>query len=94
MKDPISKWANDAQKKANQAQKNRKKEKVLVTTDFADQGFDAIHELYELNKYIETRLEELRKDIATYVDDNYEPTIVARYDELTKIKHFINKSNQ
>ena len=30
MKDPISKWANDAQK----AQKNRKKEKVLVTTDF------------------------------------------------------------
>tara|TARA_R100000951_G_scaffold19630_1_gene16496 strand:- start:1879 stop:2151 length:273 start_codon:yes stop_codon:yes gene_type:complete len=86
MKDPISKWANDAQK--------REQEAILVTTSFADQGFDAIHELYEVNKYIETRLEELRKDIETYVDENYEPTIIARYDELTKIKHFINKLNQ
>ncbi len=86
MKDPISKWANEAQK--------RQQEAILVTTDFADQGFDAIHELYEVNKYIETRLEELRKDIETYVDENYEPTIIARYDELTKIKHFINKLNQ
>lgn len=90
MKDPISKWANDAQK----AQKNRKKEKVLVTTDFADQGFDAIHELYEVNKYIETRLEELRGDIESYVAEHYDPIILARYDELTKIKHFINKLNQ
>ena len=86
MKDPISKWANEAQKKEQEA--------ILVTTNFADQGFDAIHELYEVNKYIETRLEELRGDIESYVAEHYDPIILARYDELTKIKHFINKLNK
>lgn len=85
MKDPISKWANEAQKRNTIAQ---------IEQDLQDQSMDAMHELYELNKYIETRLEKLREDIETYVDENYEPTIIARYDELTKIKHFINKLNQ
>jgi len=85
MKDPISKLANEAQKRNTIAQ---------IDQDLQDQSMDAMHELYELNKYIETRLEKLREDIETYVDENYEPTIIARYDELTKIKHFINKLNQ
>lgn len=93
MKDPISKWANEAQKR-NKENFADMREAELAKKDMLDEALDAMHELYELNKYIETRLEEFRKDIETYVDENYEPTIIARYDELTKIKHFINKLNQ
>lgn len=59
-----------------------------------DEGMDAIFDLEQVVKHIDERLEELRKDIETYVDDIYDPTVIARYDELTRIKHLINKLNQ
>ena len=59
-----------------------------------DEGMDAIFDLEQIVKHIDERLEELRKDIETYVDEIYDPTVIARYDELTRIKHLINKLNQ
>ena len=59
-----------------------------------DEGMDAIFDLEQVVKHIDERLEELRKDIETYVDEIYDPTVIARYDELTRIKHLINKLNQ
>ena len=63
-------------------------------TTIIDEGMDAIFYLEEVVKHIDERLEELRKDIETYVDEIYDPTVIARYDELTRIKHLINKLNQ
>ena len=59
-----------------------------------DEGMDAIFDLEQIVKHIDERLEELRKDIETYVGEVYDPTVIARYDELTRIKHLINKLNQ
>ena len=59
-----------------------------------DESMDAIFDLDQIIKHIDERLEELRKDIETYVDEIYDPTVIARYDELTRIKHLINKLNQ
>ena len=59
-----------------------------------DEGMDAIFDLDQIKKHIDKRLEELRQYIETYVDDIYDPTVLARFDELTKIKHLINKLNQ
>ena len=59
-----------------------------------DEGMDAIFDLEQVVKHIDERLEELRKDIETYVGEVYDPTVIARYDELTRIKHLINKLNQ
>ena len=59
-----------------------------------DEGMDAIFDLDQIKKHIDKRLEELRSYIETYVDDIYDPTVLARFDELTKIKHLINKLNQ
>ena len=59
-----------------------------------DEGMDAIFDLDQIKKHIDKRLEKLRQYIETYVDDIYDPTVLARFDELTKIKHLINKLNQ
>jgi hypothetical protein len=66
----------------------------LKNRSLIDEGMDAIFHLDQINKHIDERLEELRKDIETYVDEIYDPTVIARYDELTRIKHLINKLNQ
>ena len=56
-----------------------------------DDGLDAIYDIEQITIHIDKRLEELRKEIETYEGDIYDPTVIARYDELTKIKHLINK---
>ena len=89
MKDPISAWANEAQKRENAKQQYNTKNRSLI-----DDGLDAIYDIEQITIYIDERLKELRKDVDTYVGDIYDPTVIARYDELTKIKHLINKLNQ
>lgn len=89
MKDPISRWANEAQKRENAKQQYNTKNRSLI-----DDGLDAIYDIEQITIYIDERLKELRKDVDTYVGDIYDPTVIARYDELTKIKHLINKLNQ
>ena len=59
-----------------------------------DEGLDAIFDLEQVIKHIDKRLEEIREELETYVDEVYDPTVIARYDELTRIKHLINKQNQ
>ena len=59
-----------------------------------DEGLDAIFDLEQVIKHIDKRLEEIREELETYVDEVYDPTVIARYDELTRIKHLINKLNQ
>ena len=59
-----------------------------------DEGLDAIFDLEQVIKHIDKRLEEIREELETYVDEIYDPTVIARYDELTRIKHLINKLNQ
>ena len=59
-----------------------------------DEGMDAIFDLEQVVKHIDERLEEIRKELETYVDEIYDPAVIARYDELTRIKHLINKLNQ
>ena len=82
MKDPISKWANEAQKRNAIAK---------IEQDLHDQSMDAMHELHVCKQYIEERLELHRRHIADFVADEYDETVMARFDELVKLKNFINK---
>ena len=83
MKDPISKWANEAQKRNAIA---------LIDQDLHDQSMDAMHEIHVLKQYIEERLDLHRRHIADFVDDEYDETVIARYDELTKLKYYLNNN--
>ena len=83
MKDPISKWANEAQKRNAIAQ---------IDQDLHDQSMDAMHELHVYKQYIEERLELHRRHIADFVDDEYDETIIARYDELIKLYYYVNNN--
>ena len=66
----------------------------LKNRSLIDEGMDAIFHLEQVIKHIDKRLEEIREELETYVDEIYDPTVIARYDELTRIKHLINKLNQ
>ena len=43
-------------------------------------------------QYIEERLELPRRHIADFVDDEYDETIIARYDELIKLYYYVNNN--
>tara|TARA_Y100000004_G_C8930362_1_gene419635 strand:+ start:247 stop:450 length:204 start_codon:yes stop_codon:yes gene_type:complete len=58
--------------------------------DIIDRGLDAMYELGEIKKYINERLTELREEVSTYTSDVYDETVIARLDELTKLKYKIN----
>tara|TARA_R100000030_G_scaffold91012_1_gene75921 strand:- start:1405 stop:1686 length:282 start_codon:yes stop_codon:yes gene_type:complete len=90
MKDPISKWANEAQKR-NKEDFAQMREAELARKDLLDEALDAMHELHMLKTQIEERLTFYREQITTYVDDNYDETVIARYDELAKLKYWIKK---
>ena len=60
--------------------------KTEMREDMLDEALNAMHELYMLKEYIEERLTLHREQISTYVDDKYDETVIARYDELAKIK--------
>ena len=91
MKDPISKWANEAQK-SNKKDFADTSEAKLAEQDLLDEALDAMHELHVYKQYIEERLELHRRHIADFVDDEYDETIMARYDELTKLKYYVNNN--
>jgi hypothetical protein len=55
-----------------------------------DEGLDAIHDLDTIKKYIDERLTELREEVSQYTSDVYDETVIARLDELTKLKYKIN----
>ena len=55
-----------------------------------DEGLDAIHDLDTIKKYIDDRLTELREEVSKYTSDVYDETVLARLDELTKLKYKIN----
>ena len=55
-----------------------------------DDGLDAIHDLDTIKKYIDERLTELREEVSKYTSDVYDETVIARLDELTKLKYKIN----
>ena len=55
-----------------------------------DEGLDAIHDLDTIKKYIDERLAELREEVSKYTSDVYDETVLARLDELTKLKYKIN----
>ena len=55
-----------------------------------DEGLDAIHDLDTIKKYIDERLTELREEVSKYTSDVYDETVLARLDELTKLKYKIN----
>ncbi len=55
-----------------------------------DDGLDAIHDLDTIKKYIDDRLTELREEVYKYTSDVYDETVIARLDELTKLKYKIN----
>tara|TARA_R100000030_G_scaffold71535_1_gene55081 strand:- start:717 stop:911 length:195 start_codon:yes stop_codon:yes gene_type:complete len=55
-----------------------------------DEGLDAIHDLDTIKKYIDERLTELREEVSKYTSDVYDETVIARLDELTKLKYKIN----
>ena len=63
-----------------------------IEQDLHDQSMDAMHELHVYKQYIEERLELHRRHIADFVDDEYDETIMARYDELTKLKYYVNNN--
>ena len=54
-----------------------------------DDGLDAIHDLDTIKKYIDERLTELREEVSKYTSDVYDETVIARLDELTKLKYKI-----
>ena len=90
MQDPISKWANEAQKR-NKEDFAQMREAELARKDLLDEALDAMHELHMLKTQIEERLTFYREQITTYVDDNYDETVIARYDELAKLKYWIKE---
>lgn len=90
MKDPISKWANEAQKRNKEAF-TEMREAELAQQDMLDEALNAMHELHMLKTKIEERLTFYREQITTYVDDNYDETVIARYDELAKLKYWIKE---
>ena len=53
---------------------------------------DAMHELHVYKQYIEERLELQRRHIADFVDDEYDETVMARYDELIKLYYYVNNN--
>ena len=67
-----------------------KKQKSLKNRSLIDEGLDAIHDLDTIKKYIDDRLTELREEVSTYTSDVYDETVIARLDELTKLKYKIN----
>ena len=89
MKDPISKWANEAQERNKEAF-TQMREAELARQDLLDEALDAMNELFILKNLIEERLALHRRHIADFVDDVYDETVMARFDELTKLKYYLN----
>jgi len=89
MKDPISKWANEAQKR-NKEDFADMREAELARKDMLDEALDAMNELHILKELIEERLSLHRRHIADFVDNVYDETVMARFDELTKLKYYLN----
>jgi len=89
MKDPISKWANEAQKR-NKENFADMREAELARKDMLDEALDAMNELHILKELIEERLALHRRHISDFVDDVYDETVMARFDELTKLKYYLN----
>jgi|DEB0MinimDraft_3_1074331.scaffolds.fasta_scaffold342661_2 hypothetical protein len=89
MKDPISKWANEAQKRNKEefmAMRQAECEKERV----CDEAYNAMYHYASTLNYINDRLDVMRRTMADYVDEIYDPAEIARFDELVKLKNFIN----
>lgn len=89
MKDPISKWANEAQKR-NKEKFMEMREAECHKEKTCNEALDAMNELHILKELIEERLALHRRHIPGFVDDVYDETVMARFDELTKLKYYLN----
>tara|TARA_Y100001938_G_C7948796_1_gene358175 strand:+ start:505 stop:708 length:204 start_codon:yes stop_codon:yes gene_type:complete len=58
--------------------------------DIIDRGLDALYALGEIDLYINKRLKELREEVSQYTSDVYDETVIARLDEITKLKYKID----